>query len=606
MNFDLNRCAQCNELVKTVRKDGVWSTYWEVLDAQGRIEPTDKFRFCSYECWWAAIEPLLPPPDPRPLPPRSKGYEDPKKGYSPEQKRELDRRITERNNKAAQVFRKWWNDEHAYYLAQQDEKQRIKDEDQLRREAEKEAAEHDERLRFQEMIQPRTFPDTPFRYEHTHVLGPQGSGKTTLLQHIFLEDLKKPDPPAYVIIDPKGLLVERISRLQVFHPTEGRLSDRLIIIDPAYQPALNMFEQPLDRFTAEQRSAVLNQLIEIFAYIFSSSDAKLTARQAVPFSFIVRLVFFMRGDINTLMDILDDDPKARRFTAQIDQLAAQDPTGTVARFFARDFYDTEFSATRKQIKTRLYEILARPEIARMFLASQNKLDLSDAIQSRKIVVVNTGMSYLGSSGSQLLGRYIIAMTMNAAFARYFMPKNQWNSVYLMCDEFQDFADTLNTPRLLRLVREYNMGVIMAHQSMYAPELDDTLRSSISTTAVKYAASPEGMDLTYMTRDLKCEKEFLSAQQVNASHVNFACYVRGLGLQHPFSLAVPKGNIEREPQMSEDAYQQLIAANRERMTAPLKATSPAQLSPVDQAAPAPRSPKAAKAVPADPSESGSTW
>jgi hypothetical protein len=469
------------------------------------------------------------------------------------------------------------------------------------------AAQEEEQSR--SALAARPIPDEPYRYEHTHILGPQGSGKTTLLQHIFLEDIKKSNPPAYIIIDPKGLLVERIAKLDVFNPATGRLRDRLIIIDPAQQPALNMFEQPIKTFSPDQASAVLNQLIEIFGYVFSSADSRLTQRQSIPFSFVVRLVFFMGGDINTLMDILDDDPKKRTFAQDIQRFAAQDPTGTVARFFNQDFYDTEFAGTRKQIKSRLYEILARPELARMFLASHNKLNLFECIQARKIVVVNTGLSYLGPSGSQLLGRYIIAMAMNAAFARYFIPKTQWNPVYLMCDEFQDFADAINTPKLLRLVREYNMGVIMAHQSMYAPELDDTLRTSISTSGVKYAASPEGMDLSYMCRDLRCEKDFLSAQQVNATHVNFACYVRGLGLQHPFTVAIEKGNIDREPQMPPAAYQQLLAANRRRLTAPLKSAPAAQPVQAAEPVPAPQPPKPTKPAatpPPDPSESGSTW
>jgi ATPase subunit of ABC transporter with duplicated ATPase domains len=50
------------------------------------------------------------------------------------------------------------------------------------------------------------------RFEHTHILGPSGSGKTTLLQEMVLDYFARgADAPALVIIDPKGLMIDRIS-----------------------------------------------------------------------------------------------------------------------------------------------------------------------------------------------------------------------------------------------------------------------------------------------------------------------------------------------------------------------------------------------------------
>jgi hypothetical protein len=229
------------------------------------------------------------------------------------------------------------------------------------------------------------------------------------------------------------------------------------------------------------------------------------------------------------------------------------------------------SAAKAQIKPRLYTILGRPELAAMFLAPENKLDLIDCLKNRKIVLVNTGHSYLDQNGSQLLGRYIIAMARNAAFARYFIPKAQWHPSYLMIDEFQDFADEDGTPKLLRLVREYNMGVIMAHQQMYGNEFNDSIRNSVSSAAIRYAAACQGQELNYMAHQLNCEPEFLRAQVKfppgeQPTHVKFACYVRGVTLDHPFSMTVPVGNIRPEMEMDEAAYLRLLASNKRRLSA----------------------------------------
>ena len=80
--------------------------------------------------------------------------------------------------------------------------------------------------------------------------------------------------------------------------------------------------------------------------------------------------------------------------------------------------------------------------------------------------------------------------------------------------------------LLRLAREYKLGVTIAHQNMFCEEFSDSIRGAISTnTSIKYAASVEAQDFAYVVRDLQCRPEFLRSRRVTDTHVNFACYVR---------------------------------------------------------------------------------
>jgi hypothetical protein len=401
--------------------------------------------------------------------------------------------------------------------------------------------ENEER-NLQELIKPKPIPER-IRYEHTHILGPSGSGKTTLIQEIILADLARPDPPAMVILDPKGLLVERISKLTIF---SDRLKDRLVIVDPTgvLLPALNMFEPP--------PKGTENQVISNFAYIFSQANAALTAKMRPPFMFAVRLMFTIpSANIFTLMDLFDDDPKQRKFQHHIDKL----PDEASRRFFASDFYSSTYTETRQQIKSRLYEIISRPELTEMFNAPVNKLDMFECLQQRKIVLVNTGMMKLGPTGSQLLGRFIISSTLNAAYRRSLIPRDQWNPAYLFIDEFQDFADDEKTPELLRLAREYNLGVILAHQNMHSLELNDALRTTISTnTSIKYCSSPEAIDQAYMARDLRCDTDFFKRFTTTGT---FATFARGMNLQHPFLTTVQFGNIDQHPKMSDAAHDDLL-------------------------------------------------
>jgi hypothetical protein len=578
MRFVTDRCVKCGaprreldlSTEEVVASNG-HLTFW------GQFQDTD-YWFCSLRCFRDAARAYLP----KRYDYDAKGEDDPhvarllNEWDNSDEYEDLS--YEDKKDRVRQLYKDWkgdkliaiWNAEHEVEQRLLSEQKRRRDEEAAAERAEADRVqqlENEKRLAelaYDELISPKPIPER-LRFEHTHILGPSGSGKTTLIQQLILDDIAKPDPPAYVVIDPKGLMVERLSRLAEFAPNRGRLKDRLVVVDAAAEipPALGIFSTSLSIQSPPDRNRVLNQLIETFAYIFSSSDAKLTQRQAVHFSFIVRLIFSIGGDIETLMDLLDDTSKRfLPYAADLD-LGAR-------RFFENDFYDPSFRDTRAQIKTRVYEIMSRPELMAMLGASHNAVSMVDALQQRKIVLINTGMSQLGHKSSTLLGRYFIALTLSAAFARFAIPRPQWTPAFLVIDEFQDFADDQKTPELLRLAREYNLGVILAHQTMHASELNDALRTSISTnTSIKYAASPEGIDAAYVARDMKCEQSFLAQQQKTATHAHFACFARGVA-PHPFVVEVPLGNVDQREQMSRMEYALFQAANTQRLKAPARA------------------------------------
>jgi energy-coupling factor transporter ATP-binding protein EcfA2 len=526
MKFDTDRCVECSQL----------------FQSRVRIEPTDPFAFCSEECKYKALKRTLPELIPADL-------------QHPELQGVIHRHLA--------AYRSKWFAEVAYRSQQEANKL-----------AEANRAREAEERAFQQLLVPRPIPEK-FRSEHTHILGPSGSGKTTLIQQLILADLAKDDPPGMVVIDPKGLMVERLQKLHVFNPDNGRLSDRLIILDPTFSPppALNMFHAASRwnrMWSDEQRRRIETQVINTFAFIFSSTGSKLTDKQSVPFSYAIRLMFGMESNIHTLIDLMDDptktdDPKGPpysqcRFAPFIGRLDT-----TSERFFRNEFFSSNYRETRQQIKARIYGVLQHPEFVRMFEARERRLDMFDCLQNKSIVLVNTGLNTMGSDASQLLGRYMIALTLNAAFARFTIPREEWHQAHLIIDEFQEFADEEKTPELLRLAREYNLGVTLAHQEMHGAGMTEKIRSAISTnTSIKYASSPEGVDLSYVARDLRCEPSFLTAQSRTATEARFACFVRGL-TQHPFVHTAPLGEIDRQPQMSKEAEARMLRANAERLS-----------------------------------------
>jgi energy-coupling factor transporter ATP-binding protein EcfA2 len=579
MRFDPKRCAHCGGPPRTVH-----SLYG--LTLEGRMSHNENFFFCSDDCLAAEMNKYIP----RKF---AVGEEGKTIGDDPEYRRLIKESQQAReqcypggllysNEELAQ--KRQFDEEEAQFIARfenawAEERSKAIDNairtinDTWRAQQAYERHEQEEELRneaeFIEMLEQKPIPDH-IRFEHTHILGPSGSGKTTLIEHLILTDLAKPDPPAMVILDPKGLMVERISKLAIFN---DRLKSRLVIVDPTTEPlpALNMFDPP--------PKGTENQVISNFAYIFSQARAPLTAKMVPLFTFAVRLMFAIPGaNIFTLMDLFDDSPKERKFQHHIARLSDE----ASRRFFSNDFYSSIYAETRQQIKSRLYEIISRPELTEMFNAPVRKLDMFNCLQQRKIVLVNTGMMKLGPTGSQLLGRFIISSTLNAAYRRSLIPRDQWNPAYLFVDEFQDFADDEKTPELLRLAREYNLGVVLAHQNMHSLELNDALRTTISTnTSIKYCSSPEAIDQAYMARDLRCDTDFL---KLFTAPGTFACFARGMNLQHPFLTTVQFGSIDRQPKMSA-ATHQAVFLEAKRALAPHSDTHQALDGAVTVAAPA---------------------
>jgi hypothetical protein len=198
---------------------------------------------------------------------------------------------------------------------------------------EEEAEERLKEIEWDEILETKAIPNKK-RYEHTHILAPSGFGKTTLMEQMilsdyeptYINDLYEPNPPVHIIIDPKGLMVERLRRLLVF---SEQYSGKLVVIDAFDKPALNLFDS-LGRDPA--------QLISDFSYIFSTTNQKMTGKQTPCFAFCARLLFTIpHANLFTLLDLLNDGTN-KRARNPLFQDAISKLTEAPRRFFEDDFY----------------------------------------------------------------------------------------------------------------------------------------------------------------------------------------------------------------------------------------------------------------------------
>lgn len=395
------------------------------------------------------------------------------------------------------------------------------------------------------------------RFEHTHILAGSGHGKTQTLQHLILSDLRQAEPPSMVIIDSQGDMLSKISHLARFE----ELGDRLIIIDPRdvdHPPALNMFDVNLERIShygTADREQILNGVVELYEYFFGSLlGAELTQKQALVFRYLARLMIQIpSANLRTMIELMDDLAPYRDVIAALPESSRM--------FFEREFTDRQFGETRTQVKRRLYGIIENQTFERMFSAPRNRIDLPSALNEGKIVLVNTAKDFL-KGNSSILGRYFIALTLQAALERAAIPEHRRRPAFLYIDEASEYFDT-NIDNLLIQARKYRLGIVAAHQ--YLDQLQGGLRASFAAnTSIKLAGGVSDRDAHSVAPDMRTTASFILGQRRGQQETHFACYVRNQTAS-AVSLSVPLGVMEREPQISATAYAALLESNRARVS-----------------------------------------
>lgn len=401
------------------------------------------------------------------------------------------------------------------------------------------------------------------RFEHCHIIGGTGHGKTQLLQRMIYSDLvaSQYDRRSVVVIDSQGDLIKKLSELELFSPfVGGGLGERLVLIDPSdveHPVALNLFDAHLDRlkdYDPADRERVLNGVVELYETFFDALlGAELTQRQDVVFRYLARLMLTIPGaTIHTLMEIMED---GRRFKSYMDKLE-----GSAKRFFETEFFSPSFSATKGQILKRLWGVLSTPAFERMFTQKENKLDLFQALNEGKIILVNTAKDLLKDEGSQLFGRFFIGMLAQAALERSTIRESERTPTFVYVDEAHEyFDDRIET--ILGQARKYRVSLTLSHQTL--DQLSVRLRSTLLTnTSMKCVGGVSAKDARVLAEELHTTPEFIDGMRRRGPKTEFAVWVKH-HTPSAIRLSVPLGFLERQHTLDDEDYEVLLERNRTR-------------------------------------------
>ncbi|MDE2166097.1 MAG: type IV secretion system DNA-binding domain-containing protein [Alphaproteobacteria bacterium] len=437
----------------------------------------------------------------------------------------------------------------------------------------------------------------PARFEHTHIVGGSGHGKTQLMQSMIYDDLlhAKEDGRSLIVIDSQGDLITTISHLECFAPGEyGDLGDKLVIIDPTdieYPVCLNLFDwgtKTANAASPVEREKLLNSAIALYEYIFGALlGAELTQKQGVIFKYLARLMLEIPdATIHTLAALMEDGEPFRPY---MDRLA-----GSARQFFTTRFFDRSFNETKKQILTRLWGVLSNGTLERIFGNPSNKVDLFEAMNSGKIVLINTAKDVLTQDGSALLGRFFIALIAQAAMQRASIAPHERRPCFVYIDEAADYFDD-TVEHLLNQARKYKVGLVLSQQNL--DQASTGLRASLmASTSIKFAGGVSGKDARALAEEMRCDPEFLQGMRKRKDETEFGCFIRQFT---PTAIAVtaPLGFVEKQPRLSPEDYKDLLASIRSQYCIPLEEVQQYEPPPREtKEAPPPKPPVAEQPVP----------
>jgi hypothetical protein len=293
------------------------------------------------------------------------------------------------------------------------------------------------------------------RYHH-HIIGSSGGGKSK-----FLELLMRNDSLAgqgFCLIDPHGTLYADVLKFCAYR-TLRRDIILLNLSEPDYIVGFNFFTKEETGKTNVQ----VDNLIEatLHAWNAKNADATPTLRRTLK----VIYTSMLDADLTLPQVAQMIDFKSAKIIK--DDLAARIENDLVRREWLELASLTKLADFRAEIlslKNRLFPFLTSETLMRFIGLKGKKIDLLEAMNRQKIILVNLAASEnLSHDEARLFGSLLVNQFFQAALRRKKDALGQDPAPYqLYLDEFQNFV-SLDLCNMLDEVRKFGLFLNLSHQ-----------------------------------------------------------------------------------------------------------------------------------------------
>ncbi|TSC64697.1 MAG: Uncharacterized protein G01um1014106_8 [Parcubacteria group bacterium Gr01-1014_106] len=340
------------------------------------------------------------------------------------------------------------------------------------------------------------------RLHHTYLVGKTGTGKTTVLQQMVLQDIRAGHGCCFV--DPHGDAIAWLLR-QI--PPE-RFED-VVLFNPAdqdYPLGLNLLEASSE----EEKDFLVSEAIEMFYKLFDPNREGLIGPQFEHWMRNAALTLMADPEGGTLLEIprlfTDHDfelQKRRHVRDAVVQAFWEQQMARTSEFHRSEmlnYFTSKFG--RFMTNTLMRNILGQQESAFRW---------ADALQGRKIVLINLSKGQIGELNAMMLGLILMTKLAVAVLQRAHLPPEERTPFYLYVDEFQNvLTDAFIS--LLAEARKYGLGVHLAHQ--YLGQISDEIRQAVlgnARTILAFQVSAADASILLREFDPDTERAGLDAE-----------------------------------------------------------------------------------------------
>jgi hypothetical protein len=339
-------------------------------------------------------------------------------------------------------------------------------------------------------------------------IGKPGAGKSTLMQHLSLAGMQDEETPAVIVIDPHGDLMNEL--LGTIQPEDVERIRILDVGDTEHSLTFN----PLDvRRGGWGVIEVTNSIVDIGRSLWSDYWGP---RMQNPLKRGVQLLVAVNElrpreeclGLSLLSTILNAKPDVREAFIKT-ELEGSPHKATLMKYFLED-YDRLTHHFREQIiqpvLSKAYRFEEDPMLG-LFSCTQSKLEISEIIQRRQVLVINTGMNKYGSEISDFVGSLMINVILRELVRQGEKTAGNRVPVMMVIDEFQTFTG-VPWAELIQQMRKYGGRMVLGTQSMASLREQDHNIPEIILSGVysMFAFTMNGEDADYISKlELSREK-----------------------------------------------------------------------------------------------------
>lgn len=387
---------------------------------------------------------------------------------------------------------------------------------------------------------------TDDRRRHMYVIGKTGMGKTTLLENMVAQDIQAGRGVA--IVDPHGEFAEKA----LDWVPKSRVND-VIYFNPGdveWPIAFNVMEQ----VDPVYRSIMADGLVEVFKKLWA--DTWGPRLEYVLRNAILALLEYPDATLLGIMRILVDKEYRKEV---VDHLT----DAVVKSFWVNEFarYHQQFAVEAiAPIQNKVGQFLTSSLIRNIVGQTKTAIDLRDAMDSGKILIMNLSKGRIGEGSSRLLGAMMITKLQLAAMSRVDIPEEQRSDFYLYVDEFQNFA-TISFVNILSEARKYRLNLVLAHQ--YVEQLEEEVRAAVFGNVGTIVLFRVGaVDAVILEKEFL--PEFTETDLVNLNKFN--TYLK-LMIDGTASKAFSATTLPPPQKLHESHRETIINISRERFSTP---------------------------------------